>query len=232
MNASARGWSGGPLAGLVLALIGGTVAWGLVHFAPVFTVPAEFHIPNLGAAPERFEALEAVQAGVARRNAMVDLGLFGAVLGVMVALGQAIERGSFKPPLAALPIGAAGGCAAAWIGSIVHTTLDAGALADLADTVMIHAVTCGVLGLCLGAAVAMFSTGKAVLAASVVGMAGGAMAGALYSISMSVLLPVERADQLVPGGVISRMLWIGVFAGSLGLLIPWTLGQRNNRREP
>ncbi len=45
---------------------------------PVFTVPSEFHIPNLGAPAEKFAALAAQQKIVDRNNAMLDLAVVGA----------------------------------------------------------------------------------------------------------------------------------------------------------
>jgi len=220
--AHASGLRTGPLAGIVLAFVGGAVTWVLVEtFHPVFHVPEQYAIPDLGAPAEKFEKLRIVQAKVDRCNAMFDLGLFGALVAGSIAAGETIARRSLKPVVVAAPVGALFGCLAAVCGSIAHELCDPlSPPANLTDTVVVQGVMFAILGGGSGLAVGASGRSARIAAkAMIVGALAGALAGMLYPFAVSIVLPTVNTKPLIPSGTLDRLLWIELAAGLLGSII-------------
>jgi hypothetical protein len=233
-GADAGDWRSGPLVGLALAMVGGAMTWGLVEYtSPIFEVPKKYHIPDLGAPAEKWNAYVAAQVKVDRQNAMLEFAYFGALVTGMIAVGDGIARRSLKPGLVAVPVGAAGGCAAGLFGSLAYQAFGIGPRADLADTVGVQAVTLGVLGIGVGLALGL--SGKSlrnVVVSGVAGMLAGVLAGVLYPVAISLLMPTASTDSLIPKGEVTRMFWIGTSAGLLGLIVAGTARRRGWRTQP
>lgn len=217
VEAKSRGRKRALLAALLLALVGGAMTWCVLEYTPpVFTVPQEYEVPNLGAPPEKLEALRVVQGQVNRANAVLNLGWFGALLAGMLGLGEAIARRSLAPLLVAIPVGAAGGFAAGLAGGLVYK----GPLGDLAENVKLQVVMLGLLGLGVGLALGIPRRHfRKIAAAAIAGALGGVLAAVLYPVAASLLLPAAGTDLLIPAGVANRLLWLGISSGVLGLVV-------------
>jgi hypothetical protein len=210
-----------PCLGLALALFGGAIAWAVIEgTSPVFRVPREYHIRNLGAPTEKFDALRAVEVNVNRHNAMLELTWLGALVAGTLALREAIGRRALWPVLLAVPVAAAVGCAAGFAGSLTYEALGVGPLAELTATLKVQAVVLGLLGLGIGLALGLSSGSLGgFVVAGIAGMAGGILASVLYPVAVSFLLPGASTDSLVPAGAANRLLWIAIAAGLAGLTV-------------
>lgn len=226
VEADSRGRRRELVTAFLLALAGAAMTWAAMEYIPpVFTVPKEYEVPGLGAPPEKLEALRVVQGRVDRGNAMLNLGWFGALLAGMLALGEGIARRSPKPMLIAIPVGAAGGCVAGLAGGLVY----GGPLGDLTETVKLQVVMLGGLGSSVGLALGIPRRSlHKILLAAIAGMAGGVLAGILYPVGISLLLPTASTDTLIPSGTASRLLWLGISSAALGLFIAG-LSHKNDR---
>lgn len=212
----------GSVLGIVLATVGGALTWGLIeHFDPVFLVPEEYHIKQLGAPQEMHIRLRIEQAKVDRRNAALDLAIFGALLAGSLGLGEGIGRRSVVPVLVALPVGALVGGLSGLCGHAAFELWNTGGLlAAVESAVKVQGAMLAVLGAGCGLAVGLASrslrtTSTAVLAGAV----GGGLAGILYPVVASFVLPTAGTELLIPRGELNRLLWIELTAGLLGLII-------------
>ena len=52
------------------------------------------------------------------------------------------------------------------------------------------------------------------------GLAGGTVAGVIYPVVVSLLMPEASTDALLPEGSATRLLWIAIFAATIGLVLP------------
>jgi hypothetical protein len=225
------------VAGLVLAAVGGALAWGVIEgTSPVFTVPREYDIPDLGAPNEMFDALHAVQVRVNRNNAVLELTWLSVLVAGMIAVGEAVARRGLKPLLVAVPVAAAGGGVAGFVGSLAWETLGAGPPGELTETVQVQVVLLGMLGVGVGLAVGLSSGSlPRVVASAVAGLGAGILAGVVYPVAISLLLPTASTDSLVPKGAVHRLLWIEITAATLGLFVTWALVRHRSarpRRKP
>lgn len=213
----------GPATGLVLSLVAGGIAWALIgNFDSTFKVPKEFEVPNIGSPEAMFVAHNAAKRIVDRKNAALCMGMFAALTAVMLGLGEAVARRSIKPVVIAPPLGAAVGAAAGLAGSIAHEyTVAAVGRADIVHTVGEQALMLGLYGFAIGLAMGVLTGSlRAMAAVSLGGAMAGALAGALYPVAISILMPAVNTESLLPITQLSRLLWIGLAAGLVGLLIP------------
>jgi hypothetical protein len=205
---------------LSAALLAGAIAWGVVEQVhPAFDVPKEYHIANLGAPVEKWVAYRAAANRVDGMNAMLDL----AILGGLVAAALALAGGTARRPASRLaiaaPLGALGGAAGGLIGSVVHVTwLLTAAQPDVIHTAGQQVAALAALG--LGVGLAFGCAQRAVRTALPAGLLAGTLAGTVYPIAVSLLLPATGTESLIPGDRPSRLLYIGVTAALLGLIVP------------
>ena len=211
--------------GLFLALFAGAVFWAFLRFAhPIFQVPQKYYA-RFGDPAETYDALRVVQADVDRRNAMVDLGVFGLLIAGALALGESVARRSVKPLFPVVPIGAGLGCLAGLAGSMAHaSTVSSVAMPGVADTIKVHTVLLGLLGLSVGLALGISAWSiRTGLTATVAGLLAGLFAAVLYPMAMGLLamfVPALSTYNFFPTQGVSCVAWIGLTAGLLGLIIP------------
>ncbi|MGE3780882.1 MAG: hypothetical protein AB7F89_27085, partial [Pirellulaceae bacterium] len=214
----------------------GAAGCGLVgRIAPVFTVPPEFHLPDMGPPPEKVAAWQAVQSRVDRWNAMIELACLGGCIAGAVALGESIRRRSVAPLGIALPLGAVAGCVAGVAGSLAVESFDFRSVASVTETVKVQAVMLSILGFGIGAAWGL-TTGRPRLAwmSGMAGLAAGFLVGLLYPVVASFVLPSANTAALIPGGLWNRLLWIELAAAAYGALVVATLtsAPRSERPSP
>jgi hypothetical protein len=215
-----------PREGVILALIAGAIVWGGIHFAhPLFRVSKEFDIPNLGAPPEKHAAHRREKNRLDRWHAAIYLGGLGLLTAAALGLHDGMLRRSWLPPILAMPLGAISGAIGGVLGCLVYERLgpNVGELGPTITAQLLAAAPLG-LGIGLGLGLATRSAGTAAKTA-LAGIAAGALAGVLYPIAVSLLLPEASTDALLPAEASSRLLWLGILSGLIGLVIPLA-GQR------
>lgn len=219
-----------PWIALLAALLAGAIAWGVVEqIHPAFHVPKEYDIPNLGAPPEKWVAYRAAANRADGMNAMLVLAILGGLAGAALALAGATVRRPASRLAVAAPLGALGGAAGGLIGSAVYATLvQTAAQPDVIHTAGMQVAALAALG--LGVGLAFGWAQKAVRTALPAGFVAGALAGIAYSIAVSLLLPATGTESLIPGDRLSRLLYIGLTAALLGLIIPMA-GSRNQAAD-
>ena len=204
---------------LLLSLVAGGAAWGLIQVIhPAFDIPEEFHVVAMGISEEQALAVVAAQERTDRNNATLYL----AIVGALLAVGLAAARGRVLGAVVALPIGLALGALAGWGGSLIHASWSMALGEDeLLRTMGVQAATLGILGIGVGLAFAAARPRRSLLlAATLAGLAAGAVAGALYPLGMSVVMPAIHSESLIPLEATSRLIWIALLAGLLGLIVP------------
>ncbi|MBI3467449.1 MAG: hypothetical protein HY000_30945 [Planctomycetes bacterium] len=221
-TSQAGGLRAGLPLGIVLALIGGGLSWGLIQrFDPVFLVPEEFHIQELGASEERHMRLSAEQSKVDRVNATIDLALLGALLAGSLGLAETISRRSVVPVLMALPVGAIFGGLSGLCGFAAFQLCNTGGLlAAVESAAKVQAAMLAVLGAGVGLAVGLstFSL-RTAATTTVAGAVGGGFAGLVYPVVASFVFPVVGTERLIPRGGDNRLLWIELAAALLALMV-------------
>ena len=75
----------------------------------------------------------------------------------------------------------------------------------------------GGVGLGLGLATKSVVTA---MKTALAGIAAGAVAGAIYPIAVSLLFPEASTDALLPAEASTRLLWVGIVSGAIGVIIP------------
>lgn len=218
----------GPWLGLVATVLGGAVAWLVLQWIhPVFTPPEKYAILPAPVPPELSQELEELMWRLHLGNAAVVLAIVGAFLGGFLGLGEGVAQRSARAAVLGL-----GGCAAigavfgASAGVLGHFFFQwqyyAGKDSLLAWTIAMQASMLATLGLGAGLAVGLLLGRQRLLVAScsIAGALAGVLAGLLFPYLASRYLPVAASEIVVPQGGPARLLWIGLTAGLLGLIVP------------
>ncbi len=232
-------WRSGPARGLVLGLMGGGITWALLYVSyPVFLIPEELrNLPT----PAPVEDLARHAAAVVEAdccNAIFAVGVLGAVVGVVLAIGEGVARGSLGKALAVAfgcaVIGAASGCLAGWFGHLVlQACRQIEGLTPLARTIRVQGVMLATVGAGIGLGIGALLGGrlKTTLTCLVAGIMAGVMTGMLYPFLTAMLMPGVNTEVLVPKQIGSRFLWMGLSTGLLGLMIYGVAGQRIPKKK-
>jgi hypothetical protein len=210
-----------PLESLILALIAGAIVWGGIQFAhPLFRVSNEFDIPNIGAPPEMHVAFRREKNKLDRWHAAIYLGGLGMLIGAALGLREGHRRRSWLPPLFTIPLGAIDGAIGGILGCLVYERLgpNVGELGPTITAQLLAAIPLG-LGIGLGLGLATKSIAAAMKTA-LAGVTAGALAGVVYSIAVSLLFPEASTDALLPAEASTRLFWLGILSGLIGLVIP------------
>ncbi len=231
------GLAAGPLAGLLVALAAGAVCWVLLETAfPVFTVSEDL-IPGAFPSDEEMLAFEVALGEAVFRNAILFVGIFGAVVGGGLAVGEGVAQRSrrivLKAALAGTAVAAVFGCLAALTGHVAfdyHYPIEG--LSPLAKTIRTQAAMLATLGAGIGLAVGIFSGGRRIGFTCVVGgLLAGVLAGMVYPMVTAVCFPGIATELVVPYGTVDRFLWIGVMTGLAGVIIPGVGRRRPPRKD-
>jgi hypothetical protein len=221
-----------PWTGLILALIAGAAVWGVIQGVhPVFTVPEEFH-SAMGAGEAAFARTQRAQDRVDQQHAMLYGGSLGLLIGLALGLREATLRRSWLPPVFAAPLGGLGGTLGGFLGCLVYEYVRR----DVGQAELVHTIAGQLLlGVSLGLGVGLglgLSTRTAIgtIYAALGGLAAAILAGVLYPVAVSILLPAASTDALVPVERETQLFWLAVTSGSIGLCIPIAGRRRNSRR--
>jgi hypothetical protein len=215
------GWSIRPWEGLVLGVLAGALAFGLLQaMHPVFQVPEEFHIAGIGAPVERHDAFRREQDRVDRQHAMLYLGDLGLLLGAALGTRVLAARRAWLTFLLAPLLGLVGGVIGGWFGPLVYVAArDKVGHADLLQIVGAQMLIGVPLGLLLGLGVGLSGgTVKSAIRGGAVGTLGGVLFAILYPLIVAVLLPTANTEVLLPEEGITRLVWLATLGGSVGLL--------------
>lgn len=225
-------WSSGPLAGLCSVLSGGLLAWLLVQAVhPVFT--NEEAADAFGALPVK------LQWELDRNNSIFVLALLGGFAGVGLAVGEGRCRKSWSTALAAGAAcgatGAAFGGLAGYLGLIAFQFYQPRPdLTDLAKTIRVYGVIFAMLGGGVGLAAGIFlgRRFRTAINCLVAGLLAGILAAITYPVIVAILMPGAITKVLIPIGAGERLLWFGLIAGLLGVIIPSVARERRNPSSP
>ena len=229
----------GPLVGLLIALLAGAFCWVLLEtIFPVFVISERLANLPTPAPVEDLAELEMANRQAARRNAILFLGILGAVVGGSLAVGEGVLRRSGRIVLTAVLIGTA---VAAVFGGLAglngHMAFDfhrpIEGLSPLAKTIRTQAAMLATFGLGIGMAVGMVSgRGRIALTCIVGGLLAGVLAGIVYPMLTAICFPGLATESVVPSQAIGRVVWIAVLTGLAGLIIPGVTRQRKSRPRP
>ena len=221
----------GPLTGLMLSLIAGAVIFVVIQTAhPVFQVPEEFHAA-MGAAPAVWEANRLASNRVDRYHAMLYVGGLGLLIGLVLGFREGTLRRSWLPPIFAALLGGGGGALGGFLGCLIYEHVHVGVgQAELSHTITAQLLVAAPLGVSigLGLGLATRTLGGAIMAA-LGGAAAGLLAAVLYPVAVSILLPEASTDALLPHERGSRLVWLALLSGLIGLFIP--IAARRRRRH-
>ena len=228
---SANGiWIVNPL----LALVAGLATWGFIEAVhPVFHVPKEFEVANIGAPAEKFEANRLARNRVDRQHAALYMGTLGVLLALALTTVQCVRRRSPLLVLLGLPLGALFGAAGGYAGNILleYVTTTVGQ-AELMHTVGMQSTLFAILGFGVGLAYGIAEpptskqqTSRQAISRAVAGLVAGALAGVVFSVAISILMPDASTDFLMPTDATSRGLWLGVSSLLIGLTVPAVKGR-------
>lgn len=223
----------GLVLGAFVALLAGLLAWGAWQaMGPVFVMPKELVDLPYPAPPGKAAEQDRATAVVNRHNAILALGLLGAIVGLFLATAEAGSRRALKsacwkgPMTAALAglAGAGGGLA----GSLVLESPEIlGEWSPLAWTIAVQAVTLGALGLGVGAGVAVpHGTLRLILSSASGGILGGLLAALIYPVCMAYLMPVAQTECVMPRDTLSRLIWMTAVAVLIAMVLTG-LGKRH-----
>ena len=228
----ARGLRIGVPGGILCAVLGGVLTWAVMAaWFPVFHLPHEFDDMPSTPPPEIFARFLVARAATLGYNSMFALGLLGASVAGLMAVGEGIARRSVAAMLGAggacAAVGAAAGGLGAFAGHLIWNARMSGAESmPLETAILIHAVALVILGGGIGVVLGAMTAGSVRAAATglLAGMLAGTAAGALYPFvgaALTAYLGLHgNTDQLVPRDTVHRLLWLGLCAVLLGLTIP------------
>jgi len=222
-----------PLLFLVVAIAAAAAFLGVCKTVfPIFHVPAELLVYE--PPPEIVAAQKAASSRAHVLNAAVALGILGLLMGGLLGAGEAAMRRFDRGALMGLAVGAvlgtAVGCLSGLLGqSLMEQLLFVRFLVPIARTTLGQTSTLGLLGLGVGAAVALAAGGgRRLLTFAGAGALSGIFAGMLYPVTCAfVMYRVETEGATIPGGVIGGRsetwglaLWVGFLVAAMGLIIP------------
>ncbi len=222
-----------PAVGLGWGLLAALLAWALVQGVhPIFTVPQELHF-GMGAPAELVNRNQAYQRKIERRHAMIYLGALGLLVGAALGIGEGLARRSGLPVGLPILLGAVGGVAGGYSGCLVQEYVRANiGFAEIKHTIGMQLAMCLpiALGISLGLAALLFSW-SAALKTILAGLAAGVLAAIAYPMVAVTLLPTISTDSFLPEEAGSRLLWLGLVACIIGLVIP-IAGRRRGSPAP
>lgn len=224
-------WKSGPVIGLLFGLLGGLLAWAVVHAAyPFFVVPDE-------ALAGRMTVPDELQRPVDRNNAMAALAVLGAASAVALSAGEGLCRRSLQAALIGGAvcglIVAAIGCAAGYLGFIgMEYYQSRPDLTELAKTLRVQSAMLGAIGGGVGLVLAVLLARRllAAILCLVAGILAGAIAGMAYPMICAVLMPNVITEVVIPLRAPERLLWTLLFAGLVGLAVPANARQRTKKQ--
>lgn len=216
------------LLSFVLALTSGLITWGFIHTQdPFFKVEEQYHIRGLGESDERWSAYLEQQSRVDFMNAALVIGILGGTLAVALAVSRP-TRVSILKLLMGIVLGILVGVVAGIAGCWMQQYLTGLGQLSVVESAYINATLFGVLGLGLGAIIGSWSgAGRAIVERALVGLIAGVFAGIVYPVIAFAVLASANIEAFIPQMTITRLLWLGIGTGFLGLFLPSSVGESN-----
>jgi hypothetical protein len=222
-----------PWTAMILALVAGAAVWTVIDAVhPVFHIPQEFHAA-MGAGEAKFAENRRAQDIVERKHAMLYVGGLGLSIALCLALCEGILRRSWIAPLVAVPPATAGGVLGGFLGCLVYEYVrkEVGQ-AELTHTIAAQLLLAAPLGLGVGLGLGLTTrTVGGAIQSAVGGLAAGLLVSVFYPIIVSIALPGASTDTLLPDDRGSRLLWLALLSGLIGLVIP-IAGRRRKQKRP
>ncbi len=217
-----------PILALPLAGIAACAVWAVLGAVlPVFELPEHLRELSGNAPEEQQKELLAASVATAGKNATFAIALLAGVLAIFLTTAEAVFRGQVGRAVWGSLLAALVAVAAATGGGILGSTLsDSASLPEdpLTKTIIVQAVTLGLLGLGVGAGVGLAIMLPGVrppffAACSVGGLLGGMVGGLVYPLASSIFLPNARTEISLPDPGASRLLWLGLAAIAVALIL-------------
>ena len=203
----------GAVGGILAAAVGGLLAWGLIMATfPLRDLPEHLRGVTPASPQELQEERHRAVVTDIRFHAMVAFAALGglAALTFTLAEGLAARRAGLGAAFAVL--GLVIGAAAGWLGGMLGWSVReavAELLPAMGVTVVSQVVGLGFIGLGIGLSAGLVHRRGAVMVNSIFGgLLGGALAGLLYPILTSFLLPRVNTEVLVPIEASGRLAWM------------------------
>ncbi len=211
-----------PWEGLLLALLASAIVFAIVQAThPIFRVSGDVNVA-MGRPTAEFLAVIQQNDRNDQKHAALYLGCLGLLTAGALSLRESIARRTWLAPIVALPLGAAGGAIGGWLGCLVmqiaRDNFGQAELKHLIEAQLAVALPLG-FGIGLGYGIATRSLAGAIMSAGT-GLAGGAVAAAIYAVGISILFPTASTEALLPGEAAMRLLWLCCLAGFVGISIP------------
>jgi hypothetical protein len=173
-----------------------------------------------------------------RCNAAYAVGMVGLLLGLLLAVTEAIGRGRAmtalpKGILAGLFGGAAGaaGGLAGWY--LLYALLPSSHWSPLAKTIVVQGVTLGLLGLGVGLGLALpYRRWRLLLNAALGSVLGAALAAFIYPAATGYFLPQANTEMVVPGCRGGLLPWLLLSTGLIGLVATGLGKPRTTKPSP
>jgi hypothetical protein len=221
-----------PLAGLLVALLAGLAAWGVLQVTlPVFRIPDELALLPTPAPIEKLLELDAAMGVASRQNAAYALGIAGALMGVFLAAAESVSRGrvltSIPKGLFAGLLAGLAGVAAGWLGSPTRDALmPVTDWSPMAKTIVLQMVVLGLVALGVGLGISLPYARFRLLVHCLLGaVLAAALAAIIYPPVMGYLRPIADTELVVPGSRGGLLPWLLLFTGLTGLVLTG-LGRR------
>jgi len=208
-----------PIPGLILAGFAALLVWGVLEvMPPVFELSERLRELSGNAPEEQQKEKQDASLAASNNNAVLSLLMLTSTLGLFLTVAEVKLR---RPGSRAIW----GGLLAILIAGVfaVGGAILAGMLAGspalpedpLIRTTVVQSVMFGLAGLGVGAGVAFAATlpifRPRLLAICLTGgLIGGLLAGLIFPIASSILLPNARTEVLMPDPGVSRLLWLAL----------------------
>ena len=224
--------SASPALGVLAMIVSGVLAAGMSYFAVnsiglVYPIPQE--VLSLGAAPttEERAAATAAQLAADSGNAMVWLGVTGAVFGAVLALSIGVlRRAGTKAALGAIAgilFAGAFGAIAGHVVVTVHHSLVADMIGGTSGQehkfMMMHGMTWAFIGVGVGLACGLSNRAiqlQSLAVSVVVGGIMGCVAGAAFPLMVAIAAPLVDASAPVAAPGVARVIWMTLAAVFMG----------------
>jgi hypothetical protein len=234
LSASTSAFALRPWEGVLLALLAALVVGGIVQAThPIFRPSKDVNVA-MGRPTAEFLAVIHQKDLDNQKHASLYLGCLGLLTVGALSIREAIVRRSWPALIAALPLGFGGGALGGWLGCLVlQQVRDTIGHAEIQHLVKAHLAVALPLGLGVGLGFGLATRSFSGLMKSAAGgLAAGALAGAIYPVAVSVLLPTSSTEVLLPEEAVTRFLWLTFLAVPIGLLIPLAGQHRKTSQLP
>ena len=195
------------------AVLGGALAWGLILATfPLRDIPEHLRGLTPASPQELQEERHREVISNIRFHGLVAFAALGGLAALTFTLAEGLAARRAGAGAACAVLGLLIGAAAGWVGGMLGWSIREAVvevLPAMGVTVVSQVVGLGLVGLGIGLSAGLVHRRGAVMVNSIFGgLLGGALAGLLYPILTSFLLPRVNTEVLVPIETSGRLAWI------------------------